>query len=98
MWARGIRIHRDTATVVGDPATAIGEKGHLNGGAMACHGFIDGVVHDLPDEVMETLETRRADVHAWPLTNRVQTLKNLDVLRVVIGFAGSSGSLGWRCG
>jgi hypothetical protein len=65
---------------------------------MTSHRLVHGVVHDLPDQVMETLEAGGPDVHARPLTDRVETLKDLDVLRVVVGFACGSRSLGCRGG
>jgi uncharacterized NAD-dependent epimerase/dehydratase family protein len=47
--------------------------------------LVHGVVDHLVDEVVQTTRTRRADVHAGTLTNRLKTFEDRDVLRVVTG-------------
>ena len=46
---------------------------------MAGHRLVDGVVDDLPDQVVEPLQTGGADVHARALAHRVEALEHLDV-------------------
>ena len=41
--------------------------------------LIDGVVHDLVDQMVQTGGRRRADIHTRTLPNRLQTLKHLDL-------------------
>ena len=57
--------------------------------AAAGQRLVDGVVDDLVDEVMQTALTGRADVHARPLADRLESLENGDVLCVVTGIAGA---------
>jgi len=38
--------------------------------AVTGHGFIDGVVQNLPHHMVQTSNTGGADIHAWPLANR----------------------------
>ena len=82
---RRVRIDRDATTVVFDPATAIGEQGDDDAVGEAGHRLVDGVVDDLPDEVMEAGQAGRADVHARALAHRVEALEDLDVLGAVVG-------------
>ena len=80
-----VRIDRDAASVVVDAAAAVGEQRDPDPCREAGHRLVDGVVDDLPDEVMEAGETGRADVHPGALADGVETLQNLDVLGPVIG-------------
>ncbi len=81
-----VLVDRDTAAVVGDAHTAVGEQRHVDPGAHARHGLVDRVVDDLPHEVMEAGGAGRTDVHAGPFADRIEALENLDVLgRVVAG-------------
>ena len=48
--------------------------------AVARHRLVDGVVDDLPDEVVEAGQTGRADVHARALAHGIEALEDLDVL------------------
>ena len=50
---------------------------------MAGHGLVDGVVHDLPDEVVQATDVGRADVHAGSAPHRIQALEDLDGVRGV---------------
>ena len=56
--------------------------------AEAGHRLIDGVVHDLDDQVVEAALVRAADVHAWAAANRLQPFEDLDIARGVIGRSG----------
>jgi hypothetical protein len=47
--------------------------------------FVDGVVYDLIDEVMEATHTGRADVHAGAAADGLETFEDGDVLRVIAG-------------
>src|SRR5690606_13881142 len=57
-------VDRDAAPVVDDADPAVGEEGDLDQVAVAGERFVDGVVHDLVDEVVQTPLARRSDVHA----------------------------------
>ena len=56
VFARRIGIDGNAAPVVVDTTATIGEQGDGDLVAMPGHGFVDGVVDDFPDQVMETLE------------------------------------------
>ena len=81
--ARRERVDRDAPAVVVDLASAVGEQGDADAGAVARHRLVDGVVDDFPDQVMEPGQAGRADVHAWPFADRVEALEDLDGIGVV---------------
>ena len=78
-----VRVDRDAAAVVDDPAAAVGQQGDVDAGAVAGHGLVDGVVDDLPDEVVQAGRTGGADVHAGPLADRIEALEDLDIGRTI---------------
>ena len=66
-----VLVDRDTAAVV-DYAYAIpGQKCYFYIVGKTSHGFVAGVIKDLPDEVMETIRPCGPDVHAGTLPDRV---------------------------
>ncbi len=81
----------DTATVVdlGDRVVGMDRDGHLC--AEAGKGLVHRVVHKLVHKMVKTHDTSRADVHTGTLANRLQTLEDRNVLRVVAGVASHSG-------
>ena len=48
--------------------------------------LVNGVVNDLPHQVMKTAGARRANVHARALTNGLETFENLNLAAIVIVF------------
>ena len=81
--ALGVGLEGDAAAVVDDPAAAVGQQGDVDAVALAGHGLVDGVVDDLPDEVVEAGEAGRADVHAGPASDGLEALQHVDVLGAV---------------
>ena len=79
-----VLVDRDAAAVVGDPGAAVGQEGHVDAGAHAGHRLVDGVVDDLPHQVVQPARAGRPDVHAGPLAHRVEALEYLDVLGGVV--------------
>ena len=76
---------------------------HQNFVAMAGKGLIDGIVHHLVDEMVQTPRACGADIHPRPLPNRFQTFQNLDLLGAVGGLdsrgvAHALAGLGWMEG
>ena len=55
--------------------------------AVASESFIDCVIDDLIDEVVEATLTGRSDIHTWPLADRLKALEDGDRTGVV-GHAG----------
>jgi hypothetical protein len=47
-------VHGDPASVIADGAAVVRVNRHRNRVAVTCQGFVDRVVHDFVDKVMET--------------------------------------------
>ena len=82
--ARGVLAHRHSASVVLDDDDAVLLDRDRDRVGLAGHRLVDRVVDDLPDEVMQASFVRRADVHARPLPDGLETLEDLDAGGVVI--------------
>ena len=88
---------RDAAAVVDDRDRVVGVDRDRHLGAEAGQRLVDGVVHDLVDEVVQAHDAGRADVHAGALADGLEALQDGDVLGVVAGAAGRVVSLRrWR--
>jgi hypothetical protein len=69
-------IDGNAAAVVDDCDGIVEVDEDLDRVAEAGQGFVDRVVHDLVDEVVETHVARRADVHGRTLANGLAAFKN----------------------
>ena len=78
-----VNVHGDAAAVVGHGAGAVPAQrdGDLVG--IAVGGLVDGVVDDLPDQMVQAARAGRADVHAGAHTHRVQSLEHLYVAGLI---------------
>ena len=59
--------------------------------------FVDRIVDDFVDQVVKSIDARRADVHRRALSNGLKPFQNLDLVRAVAGFAGWLHSLVRLC-
>src|SRR4051812_10986282 len=86
LLVRRVLVDRDTATVIADgdarPVLVERDSDLLR---VAVHGLVDGVVDDLPDEMVKAGAANAADVHARALTDRLEPLEDLDVFCGVFG-------------
>ena len=73
----------NATTVVGDAHATVVEQGDVDLVAVAGQGLVDGVVHDLVDQVVQAAFTGGTDVHAGAFANRLQALQHRDLFRVV---------------
>ena len=80
----GVLGHGDAAAVVLDGERAVGVDGHLDVGAEAGKGLVDGVVDDLVDQMMIAALGRVADVHGRAHAHGLEPLEDLDGVGVVV--------------
>ena len=85
----GLDVHGDAAPVVGNGDGVALVDGHGDVRAVPGQRLVDGVVHDLIDEMVQTRGGRGADVHARPLAHGLQTLQHLDLRGVIFRFHGN---------
>ena len=76
----GMEADRDPATVVLDAYYIVFFQNYDDVGAVARQSFIDRVVDDFINEVMQAIDTCRTDVHPWALSDRLESLKHLDTI------------------
>ena len=83
----GVHVYGDTAAVVLNGYRAVLVYGYLNVCAVAGHGLVDGVVHYLIYQVVQTFFADVTDIHCRAFAHCFQTLQNLDVLRGIVGLS-----------
>src|SRR5436190_1383886 len=69
--------------VVGDATAAVSEQRDVDLRCLARHRFVDRVVDDLVDEVVQTGDPGGPDVHTRAFPDRLETLQNRDVFGLV---------------
>ena len=79
-------IHGDAAAVVGDGDRPVGVDRHADMRAEAGQRLVDGVVHDLVNEVMQAGRGGGADIHARALPDGLQAFEHLDLRGVIACF------------
>ena len=80
----GLNVHRDAAAVIRDLNDVVFQDLDLDVVAVAGQCFIDGVVHDLVDQMMQAALAGGTDIHARALAHRLQTLQNLDLAGIIL--------------
>ena len=70
-------IHGNTTAVIGDGDGVTLVDGHGNVRAVAGQRLVDGVVHDLIYQVVQTAGAGRTDIHTRPLPHSLQPLQYL---------------------
>ena len=75
--------HRDTAPVVRDADHVAGQDHHVDLVAVPGQRFVDRIVHDLIDQMVQAARPGGADVHARALPDSLQPLQHLDLVFVV---------------
>jgi len=79
-----VKIHGDTPAVVFDRYAVVLVDGYVDFVAEAHERFIDGIVYDLVDQVVQPGSPRAADIHRRSFAHRLQALKNFDILGGII--------------
>ena len=88
----GVDVHGDAAAVVLDGDHVALAEVHGDGRALSDQGLVDGVVDDLEDELVQAVQAGRADVHARPFADVLETLENLDIVCAVGVVHGNAGA------
>ncbi len=76
-------VHRNSATVVGNGTRIVRMERNGDVFRVSRHGFVDGVVDDFPNEVVETAFVGRPDVHSGAFPHRLEAFENLDIAGIV---------------
>ena len=73
-----VHLDGNTAAVIDDLDAAVLEQRDLHARGVPGHGLIDRVVHDLPDQVVQTPRAGGADVHARTHPDGLEPLEDGD--------------------
>ena len=83
-----MNVHRNSAPVVDDRNRFVGVDRDGNFLAEPGQGFVDGVVDDLENHVMQARTiVGIADVHPRPLSDGLKAFQYLDILRRIVVLA-----------
>lgn len=64
----------DTAAIVLDLDSAVGQHRHLDGGGVTSHRLINGVVDNFPDQVVQAALSGGPDIHTGALPDSFEPL------------------------
>ncbi len=78
-----MHIHRNSAAIILDGDAVVAMNNNINLGAEAGQRFVNRVVDDLGDQVVQSTFGSVADIHAGPFTNRFEPLQNFDRIGAV---------------
>ena len=79
-----VDIDRNAAAVVDHRDGVVDVERDVDLGRVAGERFVDRVVDDLVDEVVQPLRPGGADVHGWPLADGFQPFEHLDLVGAVV--------------
>ncbi len=79
-----VPVDRDAAAVVDHPHAAVGEDGDLDPVAVPGQRLVDGVVHDLGEQLVQAALTGGPDIHTGALADCLESLENGDGTGVVV--------------
>ena len=74
---RGVHIDGNAAAIVHDGDGIIGMDSDVDFIRKAGHGFVDGVVHNFPDEMVQSHFAGGADVHGGTQDERLRGRREL---------------------
>lgn len=74
-----VEVGRDAAAVVAHGDRVVLVDRYVDMRAVACERFVDRVVHDLVDEVVESLFADVADIHGRTFAHRFEPFQHLDI-------------------
>ena len=76
-------VNRNPPSVVLDAHSPVCEQGDIDSRAESSHCLVDGVVDDLPHQVVQAARTGRSDVHSGPTSYRLESFEDGDIASVV---------------
>ena len=83
-----VHVDRDAASVVNDADGVVFLDGDIDTVSIAGKSLVDRVVHNLVDKMMKSAHGRVADIHRRAFAHSLQTLENLDIVRLIFLYLG----------
>ena len=79
-----VLIHRHTAPVVVHRCGAVRVQRHAHLIRKAVRRLVNCVIHNFPEQVMQTARRGGADIHARTHPNRFQPFQHLNIARIIV--------------
>ena len=76
-------VHRNAAAVINHRDRVVEVNHHFNRVAITCQRFIDRIINNFVNQVMESQLAGRSDVHRGPFAHGFATFKNGDSRSVI---------------
>ena len=81
---RGVHVDRNAAAVVDHGDGIVGVHGDVDFVGVTGHGFVDGIVHNFPHQVVQTHLAGGTDVHGGTQPNGFEPAEHFDGFSVVL--------------
>ena len=78
-----LNVDRNSAAVVLNGNAVVFFNGHVDFIAKSGESFIDAVVDNFPDQMVQALRTCRTDVHPRAFSDRFKSFKNLNLAGII---------------
>jgi hypothetical protein len=78
-----VNINRNSSTVIGDAHAAISKKNDIYFGAITSKSFVDCVIDDFINQVVEAAFAGRSDIHTGALADRLEAFEDGDCAGVI---------------
>ncbi len=83
-----VLVDGDAEAIIFHADASIRVDGYLDSAAAPGQCFVDGVIDNFKDEMVQSFKVGTADIHAGSAANRFQPLQNLDVPGVIVNGRG----------
>ena len=80
-----MQVNRDPPAVVDHSYAIVDVDRNLDLVAESRQGLIDGVIHHLIDQMMQSSFRGVSDIHSGSLSDRFQTLEDFNIVGLIIG-------------
>ncbi len=80
-----MNINGNTTAIVAYFNHVVGEQGNVNLVSKTRHRFIDTVINDFPDEVVQTDDTSGANIHTRTAADSFETFEHGNTVGIVAG-------------
>lgn len=73
-----VLIDRDTTAIIIDSDGVVTMEDGRDGTTVTSECFIDTIIDDLLDHMVESFDIRRSDIHSWSLADWLESLEDFD--------------------
>ena len=78
-----MKVYRYTTSVICDRCRTVFFQCHMDLAAISGKMLIHRIIHDLIDQMIQTLSRNTSYIHTWPFSNGFQSLQDRDTPRII---------------